>query len=621
MATENTRILIDDVTGGVLIFSVVMLLAYIVYNFIQKEKKVSHYLYIGLSFALFVWVLSLIGMKYTDINDLNRMYIFDSTSYIGATMAPVFVLLIGIVYTRNITRLNWKYLLLFVVPLITILIVWTNPLHNLYYTKFGVFPEEIQFGPYMYINGVYSYGCMIAALTIMIRFAIKSTKYFITQIVLFCIGNSIPMVVSLMATLQIFNLSIAATPLSFVATIIFHGIAIFRFQFLNLTPIALRTVMDRINDCYAIVNDRLVVVDFNKPMVDTLSSIYTIKGNIGLAEMFTKKPAGEGFDSEKILNTLIKAKQKKGAINYKESFKIDGRQRYFYLEITPIFIKGVHLGSIVLIRDITKAKEDIERLRQNQAMLMERERLASLGQLIGGIAHNLKTPIMSISGSVLALEELIKEYKDSVADKDVTPEDHYEIAEEMGSWVGKIRPYCSYMSEVITAVKDQAVQMNVSIEREFTVEELIKRVELLINNELKRHHCTLVVENKLSGIALLRGDINNLVQVLDNFIINARDAYDGNGGIITLSLEKEDKKLIFGIHDKGKGIPKEIQPKLFKEMITTKGVEGTGLGLYLSHVAIKGKFGGDIWFRTKKNEGTSFFISIPVYHDRSSQKI
>ena len=80
-------------------------------------------------------------------------------------------------------------------------------------------------------------------------------------------------------------------------------------------------------------------------------------------------------------------------------------------------------------------KNNVNQLKSNQSMLMERERLASLGQLIGGIAHNLKTPIMSISGAAEGLSDLVKEYDSSIDDPDVNSQDHHDIAKDMNSWI------------------------------------------------------------------------------------------------------------------------------------------------------------------------------------------
>lgn len=126
------------------------------------------------------------------------------------------------------------------------------------------------------------------------------------------------------------------------------------------------------------------------------------------------------------------------------------------------------------------------RYAEKHSIAMERERLASLGQMIGGIAHNFKTPIMSISGGLEAISDLINEYDNSIGDSEVTREDHHEIASEISDWIGKIKPYCSYMSDIISAVKGQTTNLSNSTSLNFTVEELIKRIKILMSHELKK---------------------------------------------------------------------------------------------------------------------------------------
>ena len=604
--------LISNTEGILLICSLALLTLFIIYNLKRKKKKLFNYLYVIFSAALFIWVGSLLGMKYTDPDNMVLLYVWDSLSNVASTLVPVIMLSISIVYTQNRVRLTKKFLLLLIIPVISIIVVWTNPFHHIFYKTFSILAEEVEFGFYMYINAIYSYGCLIAALYLMIRFAIKNSRYYLKQILIFCTGNLLPMIVSLLATLQVFNLSITATPLSFIITIIMHGLAIFRFQFLNLTPIALENILNRISDSYAVINDRMLVVDYNKQLMDMFGSLYNIRRNASLVDILNENKDPETLKAPLLLKQINRALRSNRTIKFETSIRIEDRLVYLYFEISPITIQNVNLGFIILIRDITQSKMDMERLKQNQAMLMERERLASLGQMIGGIAHNLKTPIMSLSGGIMALENLIQEYKDSIPDKSVTKEDHIEIAEEMASWTEKMKPYCGYMSDIISTVKDQAVQMNASTEREFTIDELIKRVRLLMKHELNTYHCKMIVLNRLKSFVLLRGDINNLVQILDNFIINAIDAYGGKGGTITFTIYREKNDLFFRIKDSGSGIPKDVQAKLFKEMFTTKGAQGTGLGLFMSYGAIKGKFGGDVTLESKEGQGATFYIRIPI---------
>lgn len=258
-------------------------------------------------------------------------------------------------------------------------------------------------------------------------------------------------------------------------------------------------------------------------------------------------------------------------------------------------------------------KHNINQIRNNQSILMEQERLASLGQLIGGIAHNLKTPIMSISGAAEGLSDLIKEYDSSIDDPEVNSQDHHDIAKDMNAWILKIRDYTEYMSDIITAVKGQAVTLSETQNITFDIEELIKRVNILMKHELKNAIIYLNISVKTDEHTRIHGDINSLVQVINNMISNAIQSYEGKTNqTIDLIIEQVDNQLHISIKDYGCGLPKKVKEKLFKEMITTKGKNGTGLGLYMSYSTIKAHFGGDITFESYEGKGTTFTIILPV---------
>lgn len=263
------------------------------------------------------------------------------------------------------------------------------------------------------------------------------------------------------------------------------------------------------------------------------------------------------------------------------------------------------------IQKITK--KYVDQIHSSQESLMESERLASLGQLIGGIAHNLKTPIMSISGAIEGLSDLIKEYDSSIDDPEVNHQDHHEIAGDMNELIVKIRDYIEYMSDIITAVKGQAVNLSESDTIYFTIDELVKRVDILMKHELKNAIVYLNIGVKTDENLALKGDINSLVQVINNMISNAIQAYNGKPEQkIDLIIETKNNNLIIAVKDYASGLPKKVQDKLFKEMITTKGKNGTGLGLYMSYSTIKAHFNGDIQFETEEGKGTTFYIVLPL---------
>ncbi|HEX2925823.1 MAG TPA: ATP-binding protein, partial [Ruminiclostridium sp.] len=246
--------------------------------------------------------------------------------------------------------------------------------------------------------------------------------------------------------------------------------------------------------------------------------------------------------------------------------------------------------------------------------LVEAEKLASLGVLIGGIAHNLKTPLMSSAGGVLILKRNIEELIRLIKDKEEYKENssYEESVAEMYLWLDRIKQYLKYMSDIITAVKGQTVSVISNEAFRFSLAELIEKIELIMSFELKKYECTFEKRILCSESLILNGDINSLAQVFNSLITNAIEAYAGNSGAVIFEVSVKGGFLIFVIQDYGMGIPSDIQAKLFKQMTTTKGVKGTGLGLYISNSIVKAKFNGSIKFISKEGEGTTFFVSIPV---------
>ena len=583
----------------------------IVYLSKKKSKNQLNKVFILALSLLILWSIGLIA-QITLSGPLNIEPIyFDYFVYIGACLVPVAVFFMGLIYANTKIEFKKRYLLLFIIPIISLIVLWTNDYHHLFYEHYSVDFQTNVYGPYATIHNIYSYILLAWGILYMLKFSIKNSGFFSKQSLLIVLGVSVPLVVNILGTFKIIPMSIYVTPITFTATIICCAIAILKFQFLGVTPIALQKIVDRISDGYVVLDENNTITDFNKTFLD----IFKLKAEDIRSKNFIKLLQSKEVNRQaivKIDKSIEKANETEKTISYEQKF--EKIKKYFTIEIASISSDNSALGTLVMFKDITQHKEDMETIKNNQDVLMERERLAGLGQLIGGIAHNLKTPIMSIAGATQGLENLIKEYDESIDDPLVNSQDHHDIAKDMEEWIPKIRAHLEYMSDIITTVKGQAVaSLSSDDSEEFTIAELVKRVNILMKHELKNAYIYLNILMKVDENTVIDGNVNVLVQVVNNIISNAIQAYDGkHDQNIQFEISQKENNMIFSITDFAGGLSKEVQDRLFKEMVTTKGKNGTGLGLYMSYSNIKAHFGGDITYKTEEGKGTTFNIVIPI---------
>ena len=591
-----------------LVLSTLLTVVMFVYISCQKDRKQLHNVFcLNLFCSLIISVGVLCQAVCNYFFSIPSIW-FENIIYIGTCFLPLTVFFTSLIFTNTKITFKKSYLLLLVIPILSLVVLWTNDLHHLFYIQYSSSFADTIYGPYFYVHSVYTYLLLIIGIGRLLIFSIRNAGFFSKQSLLISIGLACPVIVNVLGSfLKLIPMTVFVTPISFSVSIICFALAIFKFDFLGIAPIALRKIADRMSDSYLVLNDDGTITDFNQTFLAT----FKIKDIALRGQNFDEFCKSNKINYGKIKTAIAKTKDSKKTV----SFEFHARRihKIFSVEVNTIYSDGVSLGTLILFKDITQHIEDMETIKNNQDILMERERLASLGQLIGGIAHNLKTPIMSISGAAEGLTDLVKEYDSSIDDPEVNSQDHHDIAKDMGEWIVKIKEYTEYMSDIITAVKGQAVTLSEAENVSFDIDELVKRVDILMKHELKNALIYMNVQMNAPKNTKINGDINSLVQVINNMISNAIQAYNGKTEQnIDLILNKSDGNLIISVRDYGCGLPQKVQDKLFKEMITTKGKNGTGLGLYMSYSTIKAHFNGNITFESKEGEGTTFSIILPL---------
>ncbi len=599
---ENLGSLLAMVISDLLIIGIIIMLKK------QREKTQLRQAFLLLLVFMFIWTFGSI-LQILFQNYPIDPFLFEKFAGIGVWFSPVAFLAVGIIFAKTKLDIKWYHYLLLIIPITTAILSFTNEYHHLVFVKYSPNVKEMVYGPYFMVHTIYTYLLFGIGLLYFIRYSIKNSGFFSKQSILIIISTLIPIVINLLATLHVMPMTTYSTPISFTFMVLIFALAIFKFDFMKVTPIALQRIVDRMSDGYLVINEKDIIIDFNQTFLKMFSQDAINVRNKNLFSLIEEQKTFQ-FPITNLKESIEKTRTSDETLLFEN--KLCENKKYFNIEINGIRNKNSYLGTLILFKDTTQHVLDMKTIRDNQNMLMERERLASLGQLIGGIAHNLKTPIMSISGATEGLHDLIQEYDASIGDPEVTNEDHHEIAKDMNSWITKIKSYTEYMSDIITAVKGQAVTLSSEQSSNFTVEELVKRVDILMKHELKNALITLNSYIQVDPKKVLNGSINSLVQVIDNMISNAIQAYDGKpNNDIDFIIKEENNQIIISIKDYGKGLDDEVKQKLFKEMITTKGKNGTGLGLFMSYSTIRAHFNGNITFESEKGKGTTFNIILP----------
>jgi two-component system NtrC family sensor kinase len=295
-------------------------------------------------------------------------------------------------------------------------------------------------------------------------------------------------------------------------------------------------------------------------------------------------------DPKTISNIVEKVLNTSRTVNQEEHVKIGEKEHWFDTKYKPLMMGEDRTNAVLVIsRDITKHKS-------METQLLHTEKLASLGSLSAGVAHEMNNPIAIILGFT---EILLEKFPEGSKEHEIL-----KTIERQGTNCQKI---------VENLLKFARIPEKTTIETD-AVEDL-QRVLKVVMNTLVTKKIDVQTELK-QDLPKVRGDGRQLEQVFLNIINNGAASMEG-GGLLKISARFTDHMVSIAFTDTGHGIPREHLGRIFEPFFTTKKVgEGTGLGLSVSYGIIK-KYGGDIRVNSQtgdkgKASGSTFTVLLPV---------
>lgn len=306
------------------------------------------------------------------------------------------------------------------------------------------------------------------------------------------------------------------------------------------------------------------------------------------------------FEEDKELEEGLKKLTNNQCVFYPRRRHIRKGGEPFYVNI--VACHAVHLGKENVIATTTDINETVEK----EAQLVQASKLATLGTLASGMAHELTQPLNVIQ---VASDFFLKKIKKG---EEISKDELSIMAEEIGSHVDRA-------SKVIKHMREFARQSDLT-RSELNINEPIKDVFKVMGQQLRVHQ--IGVELDLDpNVPHIMAEHNRLEQVFVNLVTNAMYAMDDKAlrwrdkkwkKLLKIKSFPYDNKVVVTVSDTGKGIPTEIMDKIFEPFFTTREVgQGTGLGMSISYRIIS-DYGGTIEIESEVDKGTTFTLKFPA---------
>jgi len=283
-----------------------------------------------------------------------------------------------------------------------------------------------------------------------------------------------------------------------------------------------------------------------------------------------------------------------------------------------------------------KVEERTRELRRMQSQLVLQEKMASIGQLAAGIAHELNNPVNfvytnfhTLRENVSDFAEILKAYRDlakkleasgkfedeTVALKEKEEAAHLDfVLEDMDDLFEETLQGFERISWIVQSMLDFSRADPSGGVSSFDLNKAVADTLVIARNEYKYHARVKQEPGELPGITCVPQQIH---MVLLNLLVNASQALKGRKsdeeGLIVVKTWHEGTDVYCEISDNGPGIPEALQNRIFEPFFTTKDIgEGTGLGLSISYDIVTHKHGGSLTVASSPGEGTTFVVRLPV---------
>ena len=308
----------------------------------------------------------------------------------------------------------------------------------------------------------------------------------------------------------------------------------------------------------------------------------------------------------------------------------NGRELCIHLTLSPRFDEnGEIVGILGIGEDITERVQAEEALKNSQEKLYQAQKMDTLGTLVAGMAHEINNPINLIMYNISLFQKVwhdclpvLNQYGGKEPGRKYGGLTYDFLEENSDRLLSDMDMAANRVAKIVSDLKNFARQSNVVDKSSMQINTAVENALRLAQTSLRKSGVELEVD-LASDLPLLKGNLQNIEQIILNLVINAVQAIDHDQGVVRIAtgFQNKDRRIFVSITDNGCGVAPDISDKLFDPFVTDKQAEGgTGLGLSVTYSLVNAH-DGEIVFQSNKEKGTTFTVFLPTVVKEATGRI
>ncbi len=530
------------------------------------------------------------------LQDLSLKLLAAKIQYIGIVAIPIAWLIFAKRYgTLGEPIAHRIGLLLWIEPVLTLLFLWTNEQHHLFYRTISIKQTALlgpmlstTYGPIFWVHALYAYILILAGSILLLRALLRNSIRGRQQLIGPLLATIIPWAANAIYLSGWVELDI--TPFAFAATGVIWAWSVFRIRMLDLIPIARDEVLESMSDGVIVQNDQNQVIDINNA---ALSIIKRSRKEVMNKQLITVLP-----ESAEIMRRF------RPIIHGSEELQImdtDGVERWFEVRISPLQDRlKQYSGHLIVLSDIT------ERKNAEAILLAAKEAAEHASRTKSAILMNMSHELLTPLNAIIGYSELLL-----LSTPHTSPEHITDLTHIMNSGQNLL----NMVRDVLDLAQVEAGVLRCDIQP-INLDQLVESLAANVMPTLQMHHNQLAI-NTSGKLGTIYSDQEKLERIIAHLLDNA--AKFTEYGTVTLSvyqtLLNQQPIVTFHIADTGHGIASEaieglFQPFTQEDMSTTRRHGGMGIGLAIVHQFCQ-LLGGTLNASSKSGAGSTFELTIP----------